>query len=595
MPTHRVTIVSTLVLLIATSALRVSATGIACGVSPPSDEAVLPWTLVFDLAEGQGKIYSFQDEVLRAQLNHNLGKIASCEDPNVQTCLDDLDKALRARETLLKEIREGGTVQKRVISHADDKLAIYVFYRPIDGRPEIRKPTEEARASRLQTDLQTLVQIGIALATRSEPAAIAKIDRFPVERGLDLCVATYTLQKKRAEVTLKARLLQTSDHSLQALKTAITIKEQILDQAASATIEVEKLRLEIAADRIEREIAENARKRREATERLRETHRQLAATIGHMNDLGQLEKGPVLLELEIEIKRRESELADLENDLKNATDDALERLQADKEELEARIAELEEQKERLIAELPHIGDQISKLDKEIDLLQQPAAAEDASETLRAGLIERLVELHEGNGDLDDPDFRREVLELFELSENLDSRNGESTVGARGAASEEAEFVEGVLRTGPTERLHLSTDIPVNEVEQLQIDDENQQLVLRDEPSRFYLGLNYQFGDAEIQHRGKRFWKNFYLKGMIEASSEPLDSWGVGVGLNGIPFAKSFLDLSTLAPFIGYTFTKEADSETDGTLAPKAGRNAELRFGMSLNLTKALAWIQGAGN
>ena len=297
----------------------VAAAGIPCLDKTPS--GVFAWTLVYDLADGQGKLFSFKDEALREKLNEQLGNVASCADGESSNCLGNVDQQLRNREKTLNAIRSQGTVQKRIISSKGDVFAIYVFYRPIEGQPDIARPSEEPRRSRLQTDLQTLGQIGLALATAAGgPEAFADPDdRFPIERGLALCVASYELTEKRAELTLKARVAQDPALGQEFLKDVIKIKEQRSEQLNSNRIVVERLRLEIKSAAIDLEEAMNV-------------HEQLDAnkTLLELNETLRKELPEALIEIENRLARVIAALETLANAISKATGTRLEELEADR-------------------------------------------------------------------------------------------------------------------------------------------------------------------------------------------------------------------------------------------------------------------------
>jgi hypothetical protein len=165
-----------------------------------------------------------------------------------------------------------------------------------------------------------------------------------------------------------------------------------------------------------------------------------------------------------------------------------------------------------------------------------------------------------------------------------------------AAPKAEEAAEDVLKpkaellTGPIEHWFLSADVPLNDVKALSFDKDTNQVTLSDEPSTFYLGVNFLLGD--IKETSRPFLQNLVFKAMLKASKHPLDSVGVAIGLRGQWLAKWGLNLDALTPFVGWTSTQEDAVETNGTVTKRARRNSELRFGVSLNLDQAVKWVGG---
>ena len=144
-----------------------------------------------------------------------------------------------------------------------------------------------------------------------------------------------------------------------------------------------------------------------------------------------------------------------------------------------------------------------------------------------------------------------------------------------------------LLTGPKEHWFLSAAVPLTKATALKLDAKTDQLVLDDEPSAFYVGVNFLAGDLSDDRR--TVLENLVFSILVKASRRPLDSLGVSVGLRGQYLNRLGLNLDVLTPFVGWTFTKEAVQE--GEIVRERGpRNAELRFGVALNLDQALKWV-----
>jgi hypothetical protein len=151
-----------------------------------------------------------------------------------------------------------------------------------------------------------------------------------------------------------------------------------------------------------------------------------------------------------------------------------------------------------------------------------------------------------------------------------------------------QVLAATLLTGPAEHWFLSTDVAVNgsDAADVSIDDDGKPVV-GEKPTRFHIGANYLIGDLVDPSR-RSFIQNVYLKAMITASSRPLDSYGVALGLRGSFLKNLNINLDLLSPWIGYTWTKADD--VDGEATSRERRAKTLRYGVGLNLDKALDWI-----
>jgi hypothetical protein len=150
-----------------------------------------------------------------------------------------------------------------------------------------------------------------------------------------------------------------------------------------------------------------------------------------------------------------------------------------------------------------------------------------------------------------------------------------------SASTTAPKASATVTTGPTEHGFISADLAVNSVKQLQL--ESNQLVPKDTPSTFYVGFDYMMGDVLAETNTPA--ESLTVKALIKASSSPLDSLGVAIGtrfksINAIGF-----QLDTFSPWAGYIWTK------NDTLTGHQYKG-DWRVGISLNLDKALGWVQG---
>jgi hypothetical protein len=166
----------------------------------------------------------------------------------------------------------------------------------------------------------------------------------------------------------------------------------------------------------------------------------------------------------------------------------------------------------------------------------------------------------------------------------------AAVPAKAEAADEAAPKPSVdVITGPREHWFLSADVPITAAEALTFDKDTGQVTLGDEPSTFYLGVNFLVGDLKDPKRS--FIGNVVVKGLLKASNRPLDSYGFALGLRGQYLSKLGLNLDALTPLVAMTFTQE-DVEENGVVTRRARRNSELRFGVSLNLDQAVKWVGG---
>ncbi len=174
--------------------------------------------------------------------------------------------------------------------------------------------------------------------------------------------------------------------------------------------------------------------------------------------------------------------------------------------------------------------------------------------------------------------------------SLTTGSGPSPPAPPGSTSgnTEASVSKTSLFTGSKEHWFLSADVLIGKG--VEFGETDGQITVAGTPPSFYVGVDYLVGDLASDRRS--FLNNIFLKAFVKGSTHPEDSFGIGIGLRGFgthvdDFLKKaglgLLDLNILSPFVSVTFTKPED---DG-----AERQRHLRFGVSLNLDKALGWIQ----
>jgi hypothetical protein len=136
-----------------------------------------------------------------------------------------------------------------------------------------------------------------------------------------------------------------------------------------------------------------------------------------------------------------------------------------------------------------------------------------------------------------------------------------------------------FRSGPMEHWSLSANVFTTRHTPFGKDD-NGAVVLDGKPPIFYVSLNFLLGDLPSSER--TLLQNLELKWLLQGSKSPFDSIGVGVGLRG-SYARRFgVDFDLLSPFVGWTWT---EPEASGR------RVLQTRFGISVNINKALEWVK----
>ena len=148
--------------------------------------------------------------------------------------------------------------------------------------------------------------------------------------------------------------------------------------------------------------------------------------------------------------------------------------------------------------------------------------------------------------------------------------------AEGKAAENPKQSETFIY-GPTEHGYLSADVPVNTTKQLKYDAGTGRIVQASTPSSFYIGLNYKFGDIYTRYYNRSdFWNGFSAKFLVQASSTPFASYGLGLA-----YQFKWFDV-----FVARVNTAPAANVAGG------GRTLSTIYGVSFNSTHAANWISG---
>lgn len=148
-----------------------------------------------------------------------------------------------------------------------------------------------------------------------------------------------------------------------------------------------------------------------------------------------------------------------------------------------------------------------------------------------------------------------------------------------AAAKEAKQTATFL-SGPLEHWSISADVFTTRETPFKKGDSGV-VVIDGTPPLFYLSLNFLIGDLPSTER--TFLQNIELKWLLQGSKSPFDSVGFGIGLRGSYAKRVGFDFDLLSPFVGWTWTAQEDSSQ--------GRVLETRFGVSLNINKALDWVK----
>lgn len=182
--------------------------------------------------------------------------------------------------------------------------------------------------------------------------------------------------------------------------------------------------------------------------------------------------------------------------------------------------------------------------------------------------------------------------------------GATTANAAAAKPAEQPSASITVVTGPPEHVFLSANAGSADGGALKFNDESDALELRENPTGFFIGVNFSFGDiltdpADIEAGVlRRFWEGMYVGGAVQGSRRPFDQAGVHLGFrnNPLPLLRDMLNFETVSPYVGLVWTKndQVDAEGNRVGERRFGRR-EFIWGVSLNLDKALGWVGGGGN
>jgi hypothetical protein len=173
------------------------------------------------------------------------------------------------------------------------------------------------------------------------------------------------------------------------------------------------------------------------------------------------------------------------------------------------------------------------------------------------------------------------ISMTENTYTLAKRRAQLTVTV---SQSEGKKVTFDMITGPQEHWFLSADLTVVKLSDVKFTTDKGTVDPQETPKQFYVGLNFMLGD--ILSNRQALWKNFFFKGMIKFSKNPLDSYGLGIGYRFPPVKFLGLDISALSIFGALTWTKERAGTQAGKLT-----KYQWQLGISYNLDKALSWVK----
>jgi len=146
-----------------------------------------------------------------------------------------------------------------------------------------------------------------------------------------------------------------------------------------------------------------------------------------------------------------------------------------------------------------------------------------------------------------------------------------------------------ISTGPTEHLFLSLDLPVSDKKTLKYDGTSKTLQPTSSSPQLYWTLNYARGDV-VDTSKLTGLDSITGKILIQTSSKPLDSFGVGIGYILPKISLPGIDLSSFNFFVAHFWTKQ-DSLTNGVVNSRSSYASAWRVGISYSLDDALKWVK----
>jgi hypothetical protein len=151
-----------------------------------------------------------------------------------------------------------------------------------------------------------------------------------------------------------------------------------------------------------------------------------------------------------------------------------------------------------------------------------------------------------------------------------------------------------LVTGPAEHLFLSADAALTQARQIKYVESTRTLEPNMKPTEFLIGFNYSVGDLYDDKENASigsFLRGMYVGFLVEASKRPFNQVSAIVGLRrNIPWLDRYISFGTVSPFAGVVWLRNDEQDaTDAAVRSRYGRR-DFVSGLSLNLDKALGWL-----
>jgi hypothetical protein len=175
--------------------------------------------------------------------------------------------------------------------------------------------------------------------------------------------------------------------------------------------------------------------------------------------------------------------------------------------------------------------------------------------------------------------------------------------AKGDASgdDNDKGVKGTIKLGPAEHWYLSADVPLQSITKLSYNDKTNTYDQVD-AAKFLVGLSYSLGDLDHGSSANSGWsvwfnpaanpltRNLVVKGIVTGSKSPLETYGFGVALRGGLFTKLGMNMDVLTPFAARLFTRSDAPGSGATIDHNGKRIGSWRYGIGVDLTKAIGWV-----
>lgn len=174
---------------------------------------------------------------------------------------------------------------------------------------------------------------------------------------------------------------------------------------------------------------------------------------------------------------------------------------------------------------------------------------------------------------------QEQLALAEVNVVPYTDNPHGGEPIEGSAIKVAEIV-----TGLTEHFRLSANVPVNSVKKLDYDQTKKQVVLKDTPREFMVGVDWYLGDV-LARPPLYDWRRLGVKGLIRFSKQPLDALGLVLAYRASPF-------SVIGGRTWSRLTQKTGVNPDGSDQIKRSYKGAWQFGLGFDLKTAKDWLTG---